>query len=88
MASPDPPRTVIHESPDHGETVYGRYEGTTGRWLVSRSLNASSNLESIRESKLWGDIQRAAQTNKTLQTALEHAIMIYHLSKDKENGQK
>jgi hypothetical protein len=37
----------------------------------------------IIESKLWGDIRREAKTNPTLQTALDRAIMIYRLSKDK-----
>jgi hypothetical protein len=38
----------------------------------------------IQESKLWGEIRRAAQTNPTLQDALERAIMIYQLSKENE----
>jgi hypothetical protein len=39
--------------------------------------------EQIQESKLWGEIRREAKTNITLQRALERAIMIYRLSKDK-----
>jgi hypothetical protein len=35
------------------------------------------------ESKLWGEIRREAKTNVTLQKALDRAIMIYKLSKDK-----
>jgi len=35
----------------------------------------------IQENKMWGEIRRAAQTNPTLQDALERAIMIYQLSK-------
>ena len=42
--------------------------------------------EHLMESKLWGDIRRAAKTNSSLQEALERAIIIYHLSKD--NGKK
>jgi hypothetical protein len=37
----------------------------------------------IMDSKLWGDIRREAQTNVTLQKALDRVIMIYRLSKDK-----
>jgi hypothetical protein len=37
----------------------------------------------IMDSKLWGDIRREAKTNPALQTALDRAIMIYRLSKDK-----
>ncbi len=40
----------------------------------------------IMDSKLWGEIRRAAKTNSALQEALERAIIIYHLSKD--HGQK
>jgi hypothetical protein len=37
----------------------------------------------IMDSKLWGEIRREARTNPALQTALDRAIMIYRLSKDK-----
>ena len=36
------------------------------------------------EDKLWGNIRRAAETNPTLQDALDRAIMIYQLSKTNE----
>ena len=36
----------------------------------------------LMESKMWGDIRRAARTNKVLQDVLERAILIYHLSRD------
>jgi hypothetical protein len=39
--------------------------------------------EHIMESKMWGEIRREAKTNPTLQKALDRAIMIYRLSKDK-----
>jgi len=35
----------------------------------------------MMEDKLWGNIRRAARTNPTLQDALDHAIMIYNLTK-------
>jgi hypothetical protein len=37
----------------------------------------------IMEDQLWGNIRREAKTNPTLQKALDRAIMIYKLSKDK-----
>lgn len=40
-------------------------------------------IDQIREDKLWGEIRREARTNSTLQRALDRAIMIYRLSKDK-----
>jgi hypothetical protein len=44
------------------------------------------SMAQIREDKLWGEIRRAAKTNKSLQTALDHAIMIYKLSKEYKDG--
>jgi len=37
----------------------------------------------IMEDKMWAEIRREAKTNITLQKALDRAIMIYKLSKDK-----
>jgi hypothetical protein len=51
------------------------YEGG----VKPRSL---STIERVKEDKLWGDIRRAAETNNSLQAALDHAIMIYKLSKE------
>jgi hypothetical protein len=36
----------------------------------------------MMDSKLWGEIRRAARTNKALHDAMERVILIYHLSKD------
>lgn len=38
--------------------------------------------EHIMDSKMWGEIHRAAKTNSTLQAALENVVMIYKLSKE------
>jgi ribosomal protein S3AE len=46
----------------------------------------SDHVQRVLEDKLWGEIRRAAKTNKPLQDALERAIIIYQLSKD--NGTK
>ena len=37
----------------------------------------------IMEDQMWGNIRREARTNPTLQKALDRAIMIYKLSKEK-----
>jgi hypothetical protein len=37
----------------------------------------------IMDDKMWGEIRQEAKTNVTLQKALDRAIMIYKLSKDK-----
>ena len=48
-----------------------------------RTSDGRPLFEQIQESKLWGEIHREAKTNITLQKALDRAIMIYKLSKDK-----
>jgi hypothetical protein len=37
----------------------------------------------IMDAQMWGEIRREAKTNPTLQKALDRAIMIYKLSKDR-----
>ena len=81
MGSLRPNAEIIYESPDGGETVYGRYRGETERFLVGESLKAMERRTGISEDKLWRDIRKAATTNPTLQRAIDRAIMIYHLSK-------
>jgi len=39
----------------------------------------------IREDQLWGNIRRAAETNKTLEDILEQAKMVYALIKKEIN---
>ena len=76
----------IFESPDKGETVYVRDEHSVKRVLHSESKDKKSLHDQLMESKLWGDIHRAAKTNYTLQAALERVKVIYYLSK--ENGNR
>lgn len=47
-----------------------------------RTYDGRPLVDHLRDSKMWGEIHRAAKTNKTLQAALDHAIMIYKLSKE------
>lgn len=81
MGSLRPNAEIIYESPDGGETIYGRYRGETERFLVGESLKAMERRTGISEDKLWRDIRKAATNNPTLQQAIDRAIMIYHLSK-------
>ena len=39
----------------------------------------------IREDQLWGNIRRAAETNKTLEDILDQAKMVYALIKKEIN---
>ena len=62
------------------------YEPITGHRIDhdERTSDGRPLFEHIQENKMWGEIRRAAQTNPTLQDALERAIMIYQLSKPDE----
>jgi hypothetical protein len=74
----------IFESPDKGETVYVREEGSSKRSLYSESEKRRSLHDDIMESKLWGNIHRAAKTNPALQAALDRVKVTYYLTKDYE----
>ena len=90
--------TYIHERVDN--VVYAREFGAdpSTRQVVGwdydkdnpkfdpRTSDGKLLIEQIRESKLWGEIHRAAKTNPTLQEALERVKIIYHLSKDKDGA--
>jgi len=95
MGSLKPGATYIYER--NGEEIYARELGETDRTLVGykyemgrtpdpRTSDGRPLIDHIREDKLWGSIRREAKTNTALQAALDHAILIYHLSKD--DGQK
>jgi hypothetical protein len=51
-----------------------------------RTYDGRPLMEHVKENQLWGEIRRAARTNKTLQSALEECIIIYKLSKEYTNG--
>ena len=74
--------TDIFESPDKGETIYVRQTGSTDRYLVKEN---TSLISQIREDQLWGNIRRAAETNKTLADILNQAKMVYALIKKEIN---
>jgi len=97
MGSLTPGATYIYER--NGDEVYAREFGQSPseRKLIGyqyemegkpdpRTNDGRPLREHLKEDKLWGDIRRAAKTNEALQTALERAILIYHLSK--EDGKK
>ena len=74
----------IFESPDKGETVYAREEGSSERTLVSESDKVKSLHDQILESQLWGNIHRAAKTNPSLQAALDRVKVTYYLTEHYE----
>lgn len=76
-------KAIVYESPDNGKTVYGRYAGESERWLVGKEHKGV--LSDLRDNQLWNDIRKLAETDKALKKVLDHAILIYQLSKEK-NG--
>jgi hypothetical protein len=88
MGSLKPGATYIYER--NGGTVYAREAGADPStrkeigWDHDPRTNDGRPLfDHIMESKMWGEIHREAKTNPALQKALDRAIMIYKLSKDK-----
>ena len=88
MGSLKPGATYIYER--NGDEIYAREPGKTERTLVGydhkldpRTDDGRPLHEHLMESKMWGEIRRMAPTNPALQKALDRAIMIYRLSKDK-----
>jgi hypothetical protein len=87
-----PGATYIYER--NGDEVYAREFGQTERKLIGyqyemegkpdpRTDDGRPLHEHMMEDKMWGDIRREARTNPALQKALDRAIIIYRLSKDK-----
>jgi hypothetical protein len=88
MGSLKPGAIYIYER--IGDEIYARETGKTEKMLVGydhtpdpRTSDGRPLREHILEDKMWGEIRRAAKTNPALQKALDRAIMIYRLSKDK-----
>ena len=92
MGSLKPGATYIYER--NGDEVYAREFGEKDRTLIGykyemenktdpRTNDGRPLREHIMEDKMWDEIRREARTNITLQKALDRAIMIYRLSKDK-----
>jgi hypothetical protein len=89
MGTLTPGATYVYER--NGEEIYAREAGKTDRTLIGyqyenkvdpRTDDGRPLFEHLREDKLWGEIRRAARTNKALQEAMERVKLVYHLSKD------
>jgi hypothetical protein len=78
-ADPSTRQVVGYESGTEYDPVSGHKIDYDSRTADGRPLR-----EHILENKMWGEIRRAANTNPTLQDALERAIMIYKLTKTHE----
>jgi hypothetical protein len=83
MGAPPETRQVVGYDYMHG--MGPTYDPVTNshKPIDPRTPDGRPVYEHIMEDKLWGDIHREARTNITLQKALDRAIMIYKLSKEK-----
>ena len=82
MGQLKPGATYIYERV--GDTVFRRESGAAEREVMGYDYRTSDGKplhDHMKEDQLWAEIRRAAQTNTTLQDALERAIIIYKLIK-------
>jgi hypothetical protein len=84
MGQLKPDATYIYER--NGDTVFRREFGAdpSTREVMGYDYRTSDGKplhDHMKEDQLWGEIRRAAQTNPTLQDAVDRVIMIYQLSK-------
>jgi hypothetical protein len=91
MGSLKPGVTLIYERVDN--VVYTREAGSdpstrteVGWNYDARTSDGRPLHDHIMDSKLWGNIHRAAKTNPLLRDALDRAKIIYELSK--KDGQE
>ena len=94
MGQLKPGATYVYER--QGGTVNAREMGAPAseRIVIGYDWELDTNpdrvkgttIDDIRENQLWGEIRRAAKTNKALQHALEECIIIYKLSKEYKDG--
>jgi hypothetical protein len=93
MGTLTPGATYVYER--NGEEIYAREVGKSDRTLIgyqyenkvdSRTHDGRPLYKHLKEDQLWGEIRRAARTNTALQSVLDRAIIIYHLSKN--NGKE
>ena len=89
MGTLTPNATYVYER--NGEEIYATEIGKTERKMIGyqyenkidpRTDDGRPLFEHLKEDRLWGEIRRAARTNKALQSVLDRAILVYHLSKD------
>jgi hypothetical protein len=78
-ADPGTRQVVGYESGTEYDPITGHKINYDSRTSDGRPLR-----DHMKEDQLWGQIRRAAKTNPTLQDALDHAIMIYRLTKTDE----
>ena len=76
-----------------GSTVYQREAGAdpatrseVGHDYDPRTQDGRPLREHVQQDQLWSDIRRAACANPALQDILDHAIMVYHLTRTEKSS--
>jgi len=68
--------------PTTSQPIGWDYDPEESKRFDARTDDGRPLHEHIMESKLWGDIRRAAKTDIALQEAIDRVKILYHLSKD------
>lgn len=72
---------TIYESPDGGKTVYSRTNGSSMRQLHSVSSDLETEMDRVQREATWMAILKMSERSPVLQEAIDHAIVIYELSR-------
>jgi hypothetical protein len=98
MGQLTPGAALVYER--DGDTVYQREAGSApstrtevGHDYDTHEERRDSDIragmkkrrDEIMEDQLWHNIRRAAHTNPALQDILDHAIMVYHLTRTEKS---
>lgn len=84
MGQLKPGATYIYER--DGDAVYAREFGSKDRKIIGMNypIQTKEEIENeMQQELMWKDIRRKAESNPTLKSALDRAIMIYKLSEEK-----
>ena len=81
MGQLKPGATYIYERANG--VTYAREFGATERIAVGWDYDTHADLKQYHDSKLWKNILVEAETNPTLQQAIERVIILYKLSVSK-----
>lgn len=65
-----------------GNNIYAREEGKLERKLIGKDYSPNDFYAQLQDVQLWYDIRHTAETNPTLQKALQNAILVYKMIKN------
>ena len=68
---------------DYDPVTGHKFDPEESKRFDSRTPDGVPLREHVKETQLWNEIRKEAKTNITLQKALDRAIMIYKLSKER-----